>query len=94
VAVHAFAWDCSGILTGADPRVVAGPLVSVMGLDGVERTTLPVDLFSLSFDRTGNLIAGAQTVSNVDPPRVQIYSALDGTLLLDLGEGTLAALQP
>jgi hypothetical protein len=26
--------------------------------------------------------------------RVQIYSVLDGALLLDLGEGTLAALQP
>lgn len=85
-------WDCSPILSGGQPRYLAGPQLSIVGLDGAERLTLPGSFDSPSFDFTGQMLAAA-LMDKEGKPRVQIY-ALTGDLVLDLGEGALPQFQP
>lgn len=74
---------------------VAGPQMSIVGLDGSERLVFPGTFYSLSIDRTGTLIAAAHYKDNQDlNPMVVIYSAQTDELILALGPGTNPQLQP
>lgn len=70
---------------------VAGPQISYVTLDGREHEIIPGEFSNLSLDRTGQLLG----VLNLAffTPHVQILGR-DGHLVLDLGEGELAVLQP
>ncbi len=73
-------------------KFVAGPQLSVVGLDGTERLTILGEFYWPTFDYTGQMLAAAL----LDPQgnsRVQIYS-LKGDLILDLGDGTRPQFQP
>jgi hypothetical protein len=69
---------------------VGKPRIAHVTLDGVEHEVIPGDYGSLSLDSTG---AWLGVVSRGKTPHVQILG-LDGHLVLDLGEGTLAQFQP
>lgn len=76
-------------------QVVAGPQLSVLGLDGSERVIIPGTFNSLSMDRTGTWIAAAHYQDYQDlNPMVEIYSAQTGQLVLSLGPGNTPLLQP
>ncbi len=70
--------------------VVGGPQISHITLDGVEHEVIAGDYGHLSLDRSGSLLGVVNRQGN---PRVQILG-LDGHLVIDLGEGDLAALRP
>lgn len=75
---------------------LAGPQISVIGLDGSERTIIPGFFYGLSMDRTSTLIAAAHYedgIQDVDPT-VEIYSAETGQLLFPLGAGSNPQFQP
>jgi dipeptidyl aminopeptidase/acylaminoacyl peptidase len=75
---------------------IAGPQISIIGLDGSERTVIPGFFYGLSMDRTGTLIAAAHYedgIQDVDPT-VEIYSAETGQLLFPLGAGSSPQFQP
>ncbi len=74
---------------------VAGPQMSLLGLDGSERTIIPGMFWNPSMDRTGKLIAAAH-YQNVqfENPVIEIYSAETSQLLLSLGPGSYPQLQP
>ena len=77
-------------------QVIAGPQMSIIGLDGSERTVIPGFFYGISIDRTGTLIAAAHYSDGFNDmnPDMEIYSAQTGQLVLSLGPGTLPQFQP
>jgi dipeptidyl aminopeptidase/acylaminoacyl peptidase len=76
-------------------QVLAGPQMSVLRLDGSESTIIPGIFYSLSMDRSGAWIAATHYQDPQDMnPMVEIYSAQTGQLLISLGPGNSAKLQP
>jgi WD40 repeat protein len=77
-------------------QIVAGPQMSILGLDGSERTIIPGYFYGISTDRTGNLIAAAHFQNGFQDlnPNVEIYSAQTGQLILPLGPGNNPQFQP
>ena len=74
---------------------IAGPQMSILGLDGSERLIIPGTFFGISMDRTGTLIAAARYQSYQDlNPILEIYSAQTGQLALALGPGRNPQFQP
>jgi hypothetical protein len=74
---------------------VAGPQMSILGLDGNERLVIPGYFYGISMDRTGGLIVAAHYKDIQDQnPNVEIYSAQTGQLLLPLGPGSHPQFQP
>jgi hypothetical protein len=74
---------------------VAGPHLSILGLDGTERLAIPGFLTSPSFDRTGAWLAGTHFLDLQDMnPTIEIYSAQTGQPALSLGPGTSGQFQP
>jgi hypothetical protein len=70
--------------------------MSILGLDGSERTIIPGFFWDLSVDRTGTLIAATRFDNGFEDlnPDVEIYSAETGQLVLSLGPGNTPAFQP
>lgn len=90
-----------GAVVDCDPNspnmgnIVAGPQMSILGMDGNERLVIPGFFMSLSMDRTGTMIAAAHYKDYQDTaPVVELYSAQTGQLILPLGNGSLPAFQP
>ena len=77
-------------------QVIAGPQMSILSLDGSERTIIPGFFYGLSMDRTGTLIAGAHHTNGFQDtnPTVEIYTVESGQLILSLGPGNNPAFQP
>jgi hypothetical protein len=77
-------------------QIVAGPQMSILGLDGSERTIIPGYFYGISTDRTGNLIAAAHFQNGFQDlnPNAEIYSAQTGELVLSLGPGGNPQFQP
>lgn len=74
---------------------IAGPQMSILGLDGSERLVIPGTFFSISMDRTGTLIAASHFQDYQDlNPFVEIYSAQTGQLVLTVGAGRNSQFQP
>jgi hypothetical protein len=93
LAITGGAWDCSTILSGGEPAFVAGPQLSIVGLDGTEQLVIPGFFWRPSFDRTGAMVA-AELGSDTSASRIEVHSTSDGSLLLDVGEGSEAVFQP
>lgn len=87
--------DC-GINSPNMGRVIAGPQISIIGLDGSERTIIPGFFYGISIDRTGTWIAAAHYEGGFQDlnPNVEIYSADTGQLVLSLGLGSTPEFQP
>jgi hypothetical protein len=76
-------------------QVIAGPQMSIVGLDGSERNIIPGTFYGLSMDRTGTMIAAAHYKDYQDlNPMLELYSAQTGELLLPLGPGSNPQFQP
>lgn len=76
-------------------QVIAGPQMSIIGLDGSERNIIPGTFYGMSMDRTGTLIAAAHYKDYRDlNPMVELYSAQTGELILPLGPGSNPQFQP
>jgi hypothetical protein len=76
-------------------KSVAGPQMSILGMDGNERLVIPGFFMSLSMDRTGTMIGAAHYKDYQDAqPVLEIYSAQTGQLILSLGTGNYPAFQP
>ncbi len=76
-------------------QAIAGPQMSVIGLDGSERLVIPGYFYGISIDRTGTLIAAAHYKDIHDQnPNVEIYSAQTGQLILTTGPGRDPQFQP
>ena len=77
-------------------QVVAGPQMSVIGLDGSEKTIIPGFFYGISVDRTGSSIAAAHHQIGFQDvnPTIEIYSSQTGQLTLPLGPGTNPQFQP
>jgi Tol biopolymer transport system component len=75
---------------------IAGPQMSVIGLDGSERTIIPGFFYGISMDRTGTMIAAAHFLEGFQDlhPTIVIYSAHTGQILLPLGLGSNPQFQP
>lgn len=74
---------------------VAGPQMSILGMDGTERLVIPGFFMSLSMDRTGTWIAAAHYKDFQDlQPVVELYSTQTGQLVLTLGPGSNPVFQP
>jgi Tol biopolymer transport system component len=74
---------------------LAGPQISILGLDGSERLVIPGIFYNPGMDRTGTLIAATHYQSSEDlNPMVEIYSAQNGQLVLQVGPGNYPQLQP
>jgi hypothetical protein len=75
---------------------IAGPQMSIIGLDGGERTIIPGFFYGLSMDRTGTEITAAHHQNGFQDPNpvVEIYSAQNAQLLLSLGAGSNPQFQP
>ena len=103
-----YAWSTSsdalvafGIVVDCDfnsPTIgqsIAGPQMSILGLDGSERLIIPGTFFDMSMDRTGTFIAAAHYTDHQDlNPMIEIYSAQTGQLVLALGTGRNPQFQP
>jgi hypothetical protein len=76
--------------------VIAGPQMSVIGLDGSERSIIPGFFYGISLDRTGMWIAAARYLEGFQDlnPNIEIYSAQTGQLVLSLGPGNSPQFQP
>lgn len=86
--------DCD-LNSPAAGQSLAGPQMSILGIDGSERLVIPGLFYGLSMDRTGTLIAAAHYQDNQDlNPMVEIYSAQTGQLVLLLGPGNSPQFQP
>jgi hypothetical protein len=87
--------DCSfdGPTSG---KVIAGPQMSIIRLDGSEGTIIPGFFYGISVDRTGTLIAAARHLEGFQDtnPNVEIYSAGTGQVVLQLGPGSNPQFQP
>ena len=77
-------------------QVLAGPQMSILGLDGSERTIIPGFFYGISVDRTGTLIAAAHHLEGFSDmnPTIAIYSAQTGQPVLSLGPGNTPEFQP
>jgi hypothetical protein len=77
-------------------QIVAGPQMSIIGLDGSERSIIPGFFYGISTDRTGNLIAAAHFNGGFQDlnPNVEIYSAQTGQVVLTVGPGLNPEFQP
>jgi dipeptidyl aminopeptidase/acylaminoacyl peptidase len=77
-------------------QVIAGPQMSVIGLDGNEPLIIPGFFYGISVDRTGTLIAAAHFKDGFQDlnPMVELYSAQNGQLLLPIGPGSNPQFQP
>jgi hypothetical protein len=75
---------------------LAGPQMSIIGLDGSERTIIPGFFYGLSMDRTGRLIAAAHFEDGIQDvnPTIELYSAETGQLVWTLGAGSNPQFQP
>jgi WD40 repeat protein len=74
---------------------VAGPQMSILGLDGSERLVIPGMFYGMSMDRTGTWIAASHYTDNQDlNPIVEIYSTQAGQLVLTLGPGRNPQFRP
>ncbi|HSJ88898.1 MAG TPA: hypothetical protein VK909_16920 [Anaerolineales bacterium] len=87
--------DCD-INSPTNGQVLAGPQMSVIGLDGSEGLIIPGFFYGISVDRTGTMIAAAHFQNGFQDlnPVVEIYSAQDGQLVLSLGPGNDPKFQP
>jgi hypothetical protein len=87
--------DCN--LNSPNPGTpVAGPQMSIIGLDGSERTIIPGFFYGLTMDRSGTEIAAAHHQNGFQDPNpvVEIHSAQTGQLILSLGNGSNPQFQP
>ncbi len=79
-------------------QMIAGPQMSVVGLDASERTVIPGLFGEMSMDQTGTLIAASHQnfppSASPEPSTIDIYSALTGQLILALGPGDHPVFQP
>jgi hypothetical protein len=77
-------------------QVIAGPQMSIIGLDGGERLLIPGFFYGLSMDRTGTWIAAAHFQDGFQDlnPDIEVYSAQNGELVLPLGPGSNPQFQP
>ena len=76
-------------------QVIAGPQMSILGLDGSEQLIIPGTFFGISTDRTGAWIAAAKYTNFQDTnPMIEIYSAQTGQVALSLGTGRNPQFQP
>ena len=74
---------------------IAGPQISILGLDGSERLIIPGTFFGMSMDRTGTFIAAARYTDYQDlNPMIEIYSTQTGQVVLTLGTGRNPQFQP
>jgi WD40 repeat protein len=74
---------------------IAGPQMSILGLDGSERLIIPGMFYGISMDRTGTLIAASHFKDNQDSsPMLDMYSAQTGQLMLTIGVGRNPQFQP
>jgi dipeptidyl aminopeptidase/acylaminoacyl peptidase len=87
--------DCN-INSPIQGQVIAGPQMSLMGLDGSEPLIIPGFFYGISMDRTGRLIAAAHYLEGFQDmnPNVELYSAETGQLVLALGPGSNPQFQP
>lgn len=90
VVLDSFAWDCSS----GSPTQTSGPLLSIVGLDGAERTSWPIDLANLSVDKSGQWLAGLAYPPDGSPAHIKVYSLANGQPLIDLGEGLAVKFGP
>ncbi len=77
-------------------QVLAGPQMSLIGLDGSERTIIPGFFYGISVDRSETLIGAAHYQNGFQDlnPTVELYSAQTGQLVLSLGPGRNPQFQP
>src|SRR5688500_579290 len=76
-------------------QIIAGPQMSILGLDGSERFITPGTFFGLSIDRTGTLVAASHHQDFQDlNPMIEIYSTQAGQVVLALGAGRNPQFQP
>jgi hypothetical protein len=76
-------------------QIIAGPQMSVLGLDGNERFISAGTFYDISMDRSGSWIAASHYKDFQDPnPMLEIYSAQTGQLILALGSGQGTQFQP
>ena len=76
-------------------QIIAGPQMSILGLDGSERFITPGTFFGLSMDRTGTLVAASHHQDFQDlNPMIELYSTQTGQMVLALGEGRNPQFQP
>ena len=87
--------DCN-LSSPTTGQVIAGPQMSILGLDGSERSIILGFFYGISMDRTGTLIAAAHFQDGFQDlnPNVEIYSAQTGQLALTLGSGSNPQFQP
>jgi hypothetical protein len=87
--------DCS-LNSPSLGQVIAGPQMSIIGLDGSERRVIPGFFYGISVDGTGRLIAAAHFLEGFQDmnPNVELYSAETGQLVLSLGPGGNPQFQP
>lgn len=90
VVLDSLAWDCSA----AQPGPVVGPLLSVVGLDGVERTSFPLNVSNPTVDVSGQWLAGLVYPSDGSTAQVEVYSLVTGETVADLGEGIAVKFGP
>jgi hypothetical protein len=87
--------DCS-LNSPSMGQVIAGPQMSIIGLDGSEQLVIPGFFYGISTDRTGRLIAAAHFLEGFQDmnPNVELYSAETGQMVLTLGPGGNPQFQP
>jgi hypothetical protein len=69
-------------------QIVAGPQMSILGLDGSERFVTPGTFFGISMDRSGTFVAATHYTDFQDlNPMIEIYSTQTGQVVLALGAG-------
>ena len=87
--------DCD-INSPTNGQALAGPQMSVLGLDGSEGLIIPGFFYGISIDRTGNLIGVTHFQNGFQDlnPVVEIYSAQTGQLVLTVGLGNDPKFQP
>ena len=77
-------------------KVIAGPQISILRMDGTEGYVIPGFFYGISMNRSGTLIATAHFQDGFQDlnPTVEIYSAQTGQLVLPLGPGSNPQFQP
>ena len=76
-------------------QIVAGPQMSILGLDGSERFVTPGTFYGISMDRSGTLVAASHYKDFQDlNPMIEIYSTQTGQVVLALGVGRNPQFQP
>jgi dipeptidyl aminopeptidase/acylaminoacyl peptidase len=77
-------------------QIIAGPQMSIIGLNGSERAIIPGFFYGISMDRAGTMIAAAHYKDGFQDlnPNVEIYDAQTGQIILSLGSGSNPQFQP